>query len=182
VTTLYIKNMVCPRCISTVAGILAQLGQPSARVALGQAQITGGLDLARLRPLLQAQGFELLQAPEAQLAEQVKNLLLAQVAQPARPVKLSVWLAQQLGVSYSRLSKTFAQQTGVSIEKYFIQLRIEKVKEWLSYGEQTLSEVAYALGYSSPQALSAQFKAVTGHTVTEFKARAAGSRRPLDGL
>jgi AraC-like DNA-binding protein len=165
-----------------VAAILAELGQPAAQVELGQAKLTAHVNLARFQALLQAQGFDLLQSADARLAEQVKHLLLAEVAQPTRSLKLSVFLAHHLGVSYSRLSKIFSQQTGVSIERYFIQLRIEKVKEWLSYGQQTLSEMAYALGYSSPQALSTQFKVVTGLTVSEYKAQAVAHRRSLDAL
>jgi len=50
----------------------------------------------------------------------------------------------------------------MTIEQYFILLKIEKVKDWLAYDELTLSEIAWKLGYSSTAHLSAQFKKNTG--------------------
>jgi AraC-like DNA-binding protein len=58
---------------------------------------------------------------------------------------------------------------GITIEKYFISLKIEKVKEWLFYEELTLSEMAYKLDYSSVQHLSSQFKKITGMTPSEYR-------------
>jgi AraC-like DNA-binding protein len=56
-----------------------------------------------------------------------------------------------------------------TIEKYFINQKIEKVKELLMYEELTLSEIAYQLNYSSVGYLSNQFKKVTGFSPTYFK-------------
>jgi AraC-like DNA-binding protein len=58
---------------------------------------------------------------------------------------------------------------GLTIEKYFIQLKIEKVKEWLFYEELNLSEMSWKLDYSSVQHLSSQFKKTTGMTPTEYR-------------
>ena len=70
---------------------------------------------------------------------------------------------------YSRLSKIFSTVTGSTIEKYLIQLKIEKVKDLLLRDEFTLSEIAYQLDYSSVQYLSSQFKSVVGVTVVEYR-------------
>ena len=45
----------------------------------------------------------------------------------------------------------------------------EKIKEWLSYNELSLSEMAWRLSYSSAAHLSNQFKKITGFTPTYFK-------------
>jgi AraC family transcriptional regulator len=60
---LFIKNMVCPRCIMTVERILQEAGTPAAEVRLGEAELAGpltGEQLAGLEAALQQVGFELL--------------------------------------------------------------------------------------------------------------------------
>jgi AraC family transcriptional regulator len=69
---------------------------------------------------------------------------------------------------------------GITIEQFFIQQKIEKVKEWLTYNELSLGEIAWKLGYSSVAHLSAQFKKVTGMTPSEFKKLGASHRKSLD--
>lgn len=61
----------------------------------------------------------------------------------------------------------------------FADLR-EKVKELLFYKELCLSEIAWKLGYSSVQHLSAQFKKVTGLTPTQLKSMSNFNRKSLD--
>lgn len=67
-----------------------------------------------------------------------------------------------------------------TIEKYFIEQRIEYAKELLVYGELSLSAIALELEYSSAAHLSAQFKKITGLTPTHFKQIGADKRKTLD--
>ena len=78
-------------------------------------------------------------------------------------VKNSVLLAEKSGISYSKLSKLFSSLEGITIEKYIILQKIEKVKELITYQEKTMSEIAFEMGYSSSQHLSNQFKSTTGN-------------------
>ena len=39
----------------------------------------------------------------------------------------------------------------------------------IEYGDLTLSEIAFTMGYSSVQYLSTQFKNITGISVTDYK-------------
>ena len=66
--------------------------------------------------------------------------------------------------------------------QFVIRQRIERAKELLVYGEQTLSEIAWALGYSSVAYLSNQFKRVTGFTPTHYRKIREEKRRALDEL
>jgi AraC-like DNA-binding protein len=68
----------------------------------------------------------------------------------------------------------------ITIEKYLINQKIEKVKEFIIYDQLNLSEIAYKLGYSSVAHLSNQFKKVTGLTPTHFKKLGENKRKPLD--
>jgi len=92
----------------------------------------------------------------------------------------SAFLASELGVEYSSLSKLFSEIVGNTIEHYVIEQRIERVKELLIYNELTLSQISYDLNYSSPQHLSRQFKQITGMTPTLFKKK--GNRKKLDTI
>jgi AraC family transcriptional regulator len=85
-----------------------------------------------------------------------------------------------MGWDYSKLSHMFSSLKGVTIEQYIIQLKVEKIKEWLSYGELNVSESAYKLGYSSVEHLSSQFKKATGMSPTDYKKQALKPRHSLD--
>ena len=70
----------------------------------------------------------------------------------------------------------------MTIEKYYIMQRIERVKELLSYGEMTLNEIAVKLNYSSIAYLSAQFKTITGLTPSQYKADRQKQRKSIDTI
>jgi AraC-like DNA-binding protein len=80
------------------------------------------------------------------------------------------------------LSHLFSEVEGITIEKYVIHQKIERVKELLVYDEKSLSEIAFQLGYSSVAHLSAQFKKVTGLTPTHFKKLGGVRRNTLDNI
>jgi AraC family transcriptional regulator len=186
-TTLHIKNMVCPRCISVVGSTLRGLGLPVEEVRLGEAVVQSAeVDWVLIDSQLRKSGFELIFDKEGQMVEHLKAALLSYVAYletPARLVSnLSSYLSDQFSTSYSSLSKTFSHTEHTTLEKYLILLKIERVKELLSYNELTLSEIAFRLRYSSVQALSNQFKKVTGLSVSEFRQQTAFHRKSLDAL
>lgn len=179
--------MVCPRCISTVTRVLQEAGLEVAEVKLGEARIRRGTipDFEQLNAALQKEGFEVLYDREKQLSESIKNILidyLEHYQTQYEPVTTSVFLSEKLQLPYQQLSKVFSRQEGVTIEKFFIRLKIEKVKELLSYNQLTLSEIAYQLKYSSVQHLSNQFRKVAGVSVSDYKQQPAPPRTSLDAL
>lgn len=182
---LHIRNMVCPRCIMAVQAVLGRLGIQAVSVQLGQVGLASALPeetMRRLKDELSALGFELLCDHREQTAEQIKNEIvkLVHYSGDSLKVNLSDYLSGVMNSDYSRLSKLFSEVTGSTIEKYFIAQKTERVKELLEYGELTLSQIADIMNYSSVAHLSAQFKAVTGVTPTEFRRRGAHGRQPLD--
>jgi AraC family transcriptional regulator len=184
---LHIKNMVCPRCISTVTRVLQEAGLQVGEVKLGEAlvQAEPEPDYEQLNAALKKEGFELIYDREKQLAESIKTILidyLEHYQTQYAPVTTSVFLSEKLHLPYQQLSKIFSRQMGITIEKYFIKLKIEKVKELLSYNQLTLSEIAYQLKYSSVQHLSNQFRKVTGISVSDYKQHPTAPRTSLDAL
>ncbi len=95
---------------------------------------------------------------------------------------MSDYLIENLHQDYSKLSNLFSYVEGISIEKYFINLKIEKVKELIVYDELSLSEIANFLNYSSVSHLSNQFKKVTGFSPSYFKKIKESKRKELDHL
>lgn len=186
-TTLYVKNMVCDRCIRVVRDELEALKLDIRSVVLGEVVVAGparDLPVDQIRKVLEENGFELIEDRRAKTIEQLKLAVLKLVREEnkgeSRTIKQSEYLSREVGIDYHYLSKLFSSVENITLEHYVILQRIELAKELLKYGELTLSEIAYRLGYSSVQHLSNQFKSVTGFTPTAFKKQTSNVRRPID--
>jgi AraC-like DNA-binding protein len=183
---IHIKNMVCDRCIAAVRQELDQIGLAYKQVRLGEVELAREPDprqLEQLKHQLEEQGFELLDDRKSKIVEQIKTFIISTIhgsLQDEQQFKLSALLEKELQLDYHYLSTLFSSVEGITIEKYTILQRIEKVKELLTYDEKNLSEIAYELGYSSVQHLSQQFRKVTGLTPSQFKKMGGGRRKPLD--
>lgn len=127
-------------------------------------------------------GFEIIDDKKSRLIEHIKSSIIEIVQQQNSELKsnLSDYLSSKLHHDYTYLSNQFSELEGVTIEKYFIAQKIEKVKELLVYDELSLSEIADQMNYSSVAYLSNQFKKVTGLTPTFFKNIKANRRKPID--
>jgi AraC family transcriptional regulator len=184
-TTFHIKNMVCPRCITVISNELQGLGVEFEIDKLGEIKIFDHnyVGMEAIKQVLKKHDFELIQDKDELLVEQVKLAAIDLVqGRTTTNLRNSDYIAERVGQSYSSLSKTFSKRVGVTIEKYIILQKIEKVKELLEYGQMNLSEIARKLGYSSVHHLSSQFKAVTGMTVNEYKDSEGKERNFLGSL
>ncbi|MFN3801571.1 helix-turn-helix domain-containing protein [Belliella pelovolcani] len=171
---LLIKNMVCPRCIMAVENLLFEKDIPFQRVALGKAilsQELGPNSVAELEDGLLRMGFELLQDKDVKKIEKIKTSLRALFQEEEIPAgfNISDYIKSKIHEDYSKLSHLFSSMEGITIERFFIALKIDKVKEWLFYEEMNLTEISYRLDYSSVQHLSSQFKKTTGMTPSAYK-------------
>ena len=95
---------------------------------------------------------------------------------------LADMLQNRMLKEYSAISKLFSQMNSISVERYAILQRIEYAKELLSYGDKSISEIAWELGFSSPAHFSAQFKKETGMSPKQFKAMRDKNRIPIDRI
>ncbi|OGU65026.1 MAG: AraC family transcriptional regulator [Ignavibacteria bacterium RBG_16_36_9] len=187
-TTLYIKNMVCHRCIKVVKDELTRLGYEVSKIALGEAIIKSSeksTDLSEIRKVLVDNGFDLVDDKNSKLIEKIKVLIIEKIHHQNNNLEkfsFSKYLSNELGVNYSHLSSIFSSCEGITIEKFIIKQKIEKVKELLTYDELTLSEISFMFGYSSVQHLSNQFKQITGLNPSYFKKLKEHRRKPLDKI
>ena len=185
-TTLYIRNMVCNRCIRVVDEEFRKLGLNIKNISLGEVNVEGELDdemIENIRRVLDDNGFDLIEDRKMKTIEQIKLFILELVRDDQKisgKVNISGYLTAIMNADYHYLSTLFSSVENITIEHYFILQKIERAKELLKYGEQTLSEIAYRLGYSSVAHLSAQFKKVTGMTANQFKSLTENIRKPLD--
>jgi PAS domain S-box-containing protein len=73
-------------------------------------------------------------------------------------------LSKKLQYDYTYLANLFSEGTGISIQKFIIEQKIERVKELINSDKISLTQIAAKLHYSSVAHLSNQFKKVTGFT------------------
>jgi AraC family transcriptional regulator len=171
--TLYIKNMVCDRCRTSVIQVLDKLKAPYRRVDLGEVELLnepGQEFLADFKNQITPLGFELIEDKNSRVISKIKSAAIDLVRNKSSKYKLSTYLSDLLGKDYNSLSSLFSSVEGITIEHFLILQKIEYVKELLAYDELSLSEIADKLQYSSVQHLSNQFKKVTGLTPGQFKA------------
>ena len=167
---------------------LEKLGFNPVSVKLGEVELVQeSLDAAQsesIKETLGRFGFELLTDKKKQLIEQIKTTIIELVHYQNEPLKsnLSDYLSKKLNTEYAYLSAIFSETEQNTIEKYFIQQKIEKAKELLTYGEHSLSEIAFQLNYSSVAHLSAQFKKISGQTPSQYKQSQDLNRKTLDEI
>ena len=184
-STIHIKNMVCPRCIKVVKDLLAELGMEYADVTLGQAELKAEItpeSFVALRNALAREGFELLDSSQAAQVENIRHHVIAWARMEGERPLLSDYLQEKCLKEYSAISKMFSQMTSVTVERYAMLQRIEYAKELISYGDRSFSEISWSLGFSSPAHFSNQFKKETGMSPKEFKSMHAQERISIDKL
>lgn len=186
--TIHIKNMVCNRCIKVVKEELENLGYQVNAIILGEAtiQTNDKINFDLINKVLTENGFELIDSRHARIIERIKITVIESIRDMAegklKDISFTDLLQENLNLSYQYLSTLFSSSEGITIEKYIILQKIEKVKELIVYDELSFSEIAYRLGYSSVQHLSNQFKKITGLTPSHFKKIKNFKRNPLDKI
>ena len=182
---LFVKNMVCNRCVMAVSQELEKLNLKTIRMNLGEVELLKeptAKQLQQLADRLNSLGFEILDDQNQKQIEKIKGLLIKKVQSGDIEEHFSIiqFLSTALYKDYSYISRLFSEVEGITLEHFFLLQKIEKVKEWLVYGEMNLSEISYKLGYSSVAHLSSQFKKITGLTPSHFKKLGSSHRKPLD--
>lgn len=184
--TLYVKNMVCGRCILVVQSELEKLGFELISVDLGEVKLKdiSHAEKMKIASHLEKFGFEILDDATSRLIQKIKLVLIDLVQNKNNDINLNLsdYLKNNLAQDYSKISNLFSEVEGISIEKYFINLKIERVKELIVYDELSFTEIANILNYSSVAHLSNQFKKATGMTPTQFKNQTSKVRKQLDKI
>jgi AraC family transcriptional regulator len=186
--TLHIRNMCCQRCIEAVTDELQSLGLKINSVKLGIANYkeSDKVKLPEIETALKKRGFAVIKDEEEVLFEKIKSVTIELVHHLTEMEKtnfsFSLYLENNIEVPYRTLSKIFSSHHKLTIEKYFILLKIEKAKDLIENSSFQFSEIAYSMGYRSHQHLSAQFKKETGKTMHDYKLSGRKRRKMLDRI
>jgi AraC-like DNA-binding protein len=166
--------MVCQRCKMVVKSELEKLGLHHTRVELGEVEVMEDLSTEQFNLLnrgLKMAGLELMEDKRSMLVERIKIHIIELLDNQEEQIKinLSDYLSEKLNHNYTYLANLFSEVKGTTIEQFYLNHKIEKVKELLVYDELNLTEIADKLHYSSVSHLSNQFKKMTGLTPSHFK-------------
>jgi AraC family transcriptional regulator len=172
---ILIKGMVCERCVSVIKDGITDLGYEVNKVSLGKLSLNSELDkddYQRIESFLTENGFEMISNRQVRIVKQAKDIIGEVFGENLKydsKLKFSSLLSETLHMNYDSISELFTELEGITLEKYIITKRLEKVKELLVYTEFTLTEIAYITGFSSINHLSRQFKELTGFSPSHFK-------------
>ena len=186
--TLMIRNMVSNCCVVLLRERLETAGIIVNLVQLGQVIVSYNPvhhNHDAVAELIREIGLDVIEGREMIMVEKTKQAvieLIHHLNNVDSVVRKSDYLVEKLGYSYQYLSKTFSAHEPVTLERYIILQKIERIKQLIDNDEFTLSEIAFMMDYSSVQYLSNQFHKTTGMTVSEYKASDRSSKKPIDKL
>jgi len=183
----FLKNMMCRCCVRYLEEKLKAKGVKVIEISLGQVTIEASeqKSVDNTLEITAELGFEIIKTRDLVLVEHIKIAvieLIHHLNNANSIIRKSDYLVEKLGMSYQHLSKTFSQHESITLEKYIILQKVEKIKELIDSGEYTMSEIAYMMDYSSVQHLSNQFKQVTGLNPSDYKKSDRSMRHSLDEL
>ena len=164
--------MVCDRCVISVNRVLDDLEIRYKFISLGEyrANIKNNTVLNQLKSELEKLGFDLIGDKKKIISSKIKSILIDVLSNNiVENNSISSILLKNFNYSYNHLSKVFKSSENISIEKYFLKLKIEKIKEYLSYDELSIKEISYKLNYNSVSHLSNHFKKATGFSPSKYK-------------
>lgn len=173
--TISVKGMLCDRCKAVLTTAFHNIGLEVKEISLGSVTLAGTAKLESKEPIqkiLKDNGFEFLNDRNATIVQETKRIIdevLSQNQEYDARLKFSKLLANKFHMDYDTISALFSSAEGITLEKYIISKRLEKVKELLVYTDLTLTEIAHLAGFSSIQHLSSQFKALTGLSPSHFR-------------
>lgn len=180
--------MVCSCCIRVLKEDFEKVGVLVQKIRLGEVVICYNpetINFNAIEKIINGNGFELITDKEKQMVEQIKLAVIELIHYYNNAnslIRNSDYLIEKLGYTYQYLSSIFSKHENVTLEKYIILQKIEKVKELLDFENYTLSEISFMMGYSSVQYLSNKFRLITGVSVTDYKKNKNIERKPLNDL
>jgi AraC-like DNA-binding protein len=156
-----------------VQAVLDASGIAYRSIELGRVQLAAPLSEGEKKSVVEGLAhyrLELMEDRSTILVERIKTEIITLLQPPYQlHIKLSAHLSLALGYNYTYLANVFSQEEGMTLEKYFILQRVERVKEMIVYEDLSLTQVVDEMNYSSVSHLCVQFKKVTGQTPAEFR-------------
>ena len=143
---LKIRNMATSRCKTFVEDELNKLGLYDITVVLGAVELRENISTEKLQLLdtsLKNAGLEIIEDKTVLLIKEIKAAVyeLVHHFDDLPKPNYSEYISQKVNFNYTHLSSAFSKDQGISIEKYIISQRIERVKELLVYTDLGLTDI-----------------------------------------
>lgn len=183
--TIFVKNMVSLRCQIIVKEALERVGIHFINVEMGEIDILQPISNEQcelIEDTLSKYGLEVINNSKVKITEKIKHIIIEVIHHSNEPLEInfSTHLSQKLDYDYTYLANIFSETEGMTIEKFMICHKIERVKEMLVHSQLSLTEIAHKLHYSSVSHVSNQFKKVTGLTPSLYKQRKQAHRSTFE--
>jgi len=171
---LQIRNMESNSGISLLKDALSRLGLHFKTMELvevnlnenisGKKSSVDDIDIEKAMP-------DLVNEENRRHVENIKSAIIQLLNFPVDRVRpsLSDYISHKLNEDYVVLNNIFSELEGITIEKHFLEQRIERVKELIKYSELGLNDIASKLDFESESQLSKLFEKITGFTPDSYK-------------
>jgi AraC-like DNA-binding protein len=166
--------MESERCKIIVKNELSRLGLHWESVEPGEVVLSDTISPARLQLFdlaLRNSGLELIEKRHNDIINKIKHAIsqLVLISDDIPRPNISDYISREVNYDYPYLSNIFSTSEGITIEKYIIHRKIERVKELMTNSSISLSDIAFKLHFSSVAHLSNQFKKITGMTPSSYR-------------
>ena len=153
---------------------LDKLQLPYTITGLGEIEIKETISPERYYELetnLAKYAIEIIDNPKNVFTQKIKDAIVEMVfhEESLPTITTSAYLAEKLKKSYSFIASVFSEVTFTSIQKFIILQKIERAKQKIIEGKESITEIAWQLNFSSVQHLSNEFKKITGLTPSAFQ-------------
>ena len=172
---IYIKNMISNCCIRTLKEDFEDNNIIVEEIYIGFVKITFDpaiINEKKIESVLALSELSIIKSREHKIVEDIKVAVIELIHKMNNVdsiAKKTDYLVEKLGLNYRYLSKLFSKFEPITLEKYIILHKIERIKNLINEDEYSLSEIAYIMDYSSVQYLSNQFKKETGYSCSDYK-------------
>lgn len=166
--------MVCSRCKTIVKAVLDNVNVSYNTVEIGEVNTTTTITPAqrvKIYDALQESGFELIDEHHNDLMEKLYKAIVNWEYHSYENLRtnFSKNMSLEEPDNFLSLSILFIAIEGITIEKYFVKRRIERVKKMLTCRNLNLDEIAQKMHYNSTAQLSGEFKRETGLAPLYFR-------------
>ena len=174
-TRLRIKDMVCEKCIDNVKVLFNGINLKIEEIGLSYVDLVDEPSPSQLIAIkigLHAVGLKLVDEKDSALIDTVKEALAEYVQEQNGFFNSQIfadWIEKKINHSVKEVSKLFSNLENQTLENYYVQLKVERVKELLHVKELSIKQIASRVNYSGEGHLSWHFRKVTGQLPSEYR-------------